>query len=148
MSHDLEPQNKEIGWLHLTSWMHLIEQCGSYFTCISRGARWYMVFDERMTTHYHDVNDDGAREKVTDKEYPAIFCNCGFEVTEEEAKVMACIARNYAAIQRTLDEPTEEIPFDEPEYKRPFPQYIRRDWVEQFEKFAKWAEQSQGFKVY
>ncbi len=151
MGHDLYANNKELSPLHMAgAWLHLLEQCGSYFTYVSHGARWYMVFDERMTTHYHS-NEDDERETVTDTNYPAIICNCGFEITEEEAKVVARIARNYASMQRTLKEPTEEEldqPFDTPDYLKPFPRYIHRDWVDLYEEFASWAEKSQGFKIH
>jgi hypothetical protein len=151
MAYDLSPNNKALKPFRLGSLPHLLEQCGSYFTCISRNARWYTLWDERMSRHYHE-NDDGERAWVTSKQYPAIICQCGgFEVTAEEARVMARIARNYAAIQRTLDEPTEEekiLPIDTPAYKYPFPRWMRRDWVEQFEAFAEWAEQSEGFRIY
>lgn len=154
MGHDLYPNNEKLEKFHMgLAWSHLLEQCGSYFTYVSLGARWYMVHDERMTTHFHDLDEkeDGERAPVIDKQYPAIICNCGFEITEEEARVLARIARNYAAIQRTVEEPSEEdlnIPISTPDYLKPFPRYIRRDWVELFEQFAKWAEQSNGFKVY
>lgn len=152
MGYDLVPNNKELKTLRLgTSWSHLLEQCGAYFTCMSHSARWYMLKDERMTTHHHDLDDDGTAKQVTDESHPAILCNCGFEVTGEEAKVMARIARNYAAIQRTLPELTEEernLPVTVPEYLRPFPRPIRRDWVELYEQFASWAEQSQGFRIF
>jgi hypothetical protein len=145
--------NKEIETFVMGAflWPHLLEQCGSYFTCITRGARWYTVFDERMSTHFHHDDDDEVRKPVVDRQYPAIICNCGFEVTEEEARVMARIARNYVAIQETLKEPTEEelnAPITTPDYLRPFPLYVRRDWVERYKQFAEWAEQSQGFKIY
>lgn len=34
--------------------------------------------------------------------YPLLLSNDGFAVTDEEAKIMARIARNYVTIQRTL----------------------------------------------
>lgn len=148
MGYDLHANNKKLPTMHMgLSWIYLLEQCGSYFTCVHGGARWYMIFDERMTTHYH-VDDDDKPAQVVDQSYPAILCNCGFKVTAEEARVLARIARNYAAIQRTLLEPTEQ---DQsialPDYRKPFPQWIRRDWVDLYEQFAEWAEQSRGFRV-
>lgn len=154
MVYDLHANNQDLKPFRMGSdWLHLLAQCGSYFTCIYSGARWYTIFDERMTTHYHyspDDDDEGERVPMRDN-YPAIICNCGFEVTAEEAKVMARIARNYAAIQRTVPEMTDEE-YDRsvstPHYLRPFPLPIRRDWVERYEQFAEWAEQSRGFKVF
>jgi hypothetical protein len=150
MGHDLVANNKELEGLHMAgAWLHLLGQCGAYFPYLTQGARWYALFDERMTTHYHSDDDD--QRVATYQEYPAIICNCGFEITEEEARVLARIARNYAAIQKTLSEPSEEEenqPITVPDYLRPFPRYIRRDWVELYERFAEWAEQSQGFKIY
>lgn len=151
MAYDLKPNNTELAWFRLGSLPHLLEQCGAYFTCMQHGARWYTVWDERMSRHYHE-NAEGEREWVMLRDYPAILCQCGgFEVTEEEARVLARIARNYAAIQRTLDEPSEEEkiqPIDTPDFLKPFPQWMRRDWIQQYEDFADWAEQSQGFKIY
>jgi len=151
MTYDLHANNQVLSTFRMASdWLHLLEQCGAYFTCMTHGARWYTLFDERMSTHHHDSSDDGTSESVDDK-YPAIICNCGFEVTDEEAKVMARIARNYAAIQHSLPDPTEEeqnTPITTPEHWRPFPKKIRGDWVENYERFAEWAEKSQGFKVY
>jgi hypothetical protein len=149
MSNKLYANNPKLEPFRLCSWYHLLEQCGCYFTCISKGARWYAIFDERMSTHYH-ANENEEVEKITEIDYPAMLCNCGFEIVEEEAKVIARIARNYAAIQRTLPEETDEEYLQlsgKPDYLRPFPRYIRRDWVENFEQFADWAEQSQGFKL-
>jgi hypothetical protein len=145
----LRAKNKDLPTFRLSSLPHLLEQCGAYFTCVSQGARWYTIFDERMSTHHH-MNDKDETETVIDKNYPAILCGCGFEVTAEEAHVLARIARNYAAIQRTLPDPTEEeknAPITVPRYMLPFPQKIRSDWVEQYERFAEWAEQSDGFTV-
>jgi hypothetical protein len=147
--YDLIASNPELKPFRMASdWLYLLAQCGAYFTCVHNGARWYMLYDERMTTHYHDVNEDGEREQVVDKTHPAIICNCGFEITAEEASVMARIARNFAAIQRTLEEPAEVVHVTTPDYLKPFPLYIRRDWIERYEQFAEWAEQSQGFKVF
>lgn len=149
MAHDLYANNKELESFHMAgSWTHLLEQCGAYFTCMLRGARWYMLYDERMTTHTHYTEND-EREQVIDQEYPTLLCNCGgFEVTPEETHVLARIARNYATIQRSIPDQTEEERDRIPEYMRPFPIKIREDWVEQYEQFAEWAEQSQGFKVH
>ncbi len=147
MGYDLKPNNKELKPFHFPGYLHLLEQCGAYFTCIFQGARWYSLWDERMSMHRH-VNEDDELEQVVDQ-YPSIICNCGgFDVTEEETKVMARIARNYAAIQRTVEPSTEDDTIFEPQYLRPFPKYIRRDWVDQYEQFAEWAEQSQGFKIF
>ncbi len=137
MGHDLYAHNKDLKPFRMgLAWLHLLEQCGSYFTYISKGARWY-IYDERKS--------------VIDKQYPAIICNCRFEITEEEAKVLARIAQNYAAIQRTVGEPSEEelnAPITTPDSLKPFPGKVRQDWIELFVHFAEWAEQSQGFKVH
>jgi 23S rRNA C2498 (ribose-2'-O)-methylase RlmM len=152
MSDDLHANNPDLPSFHMSMgiWPHLLEQSGAYFTCLIKGARWYTLHDERMTTHYH-LNEDDQVEKIV-AEYPAILCQCGsFEVTEEEAKVLARIARNYAAIQRTLKEPPEEEwgkLMMMPAYERPVVSWIRRDWVDIYENFAEWAEQSRGFTIH
>jgi hypothetical protein len=153
MVYDFHANNEALETFRMgVDWPYLLEQCGAYFPCMFKGARWYMLYDERMTTHHHASEDDEnvEREQVTEQ-YPAIICNCGFEVTKEEAKVLARIAQNFAAIQRTLKEPSEEelnAPITKPDHLKPFPKYIRRDWVERYEQFAEWARQSNGFIVY
>src|SRR6266567_1315508 len=65
MGHVLYANNTVLEPLHMgLSWLYLLEQCGSYFTCISQGARWYMIFDERMTTHFHFSDEREDREAV------------------------------------------------------------------------------------
>jgi hypothetical protein len=147
MAYDLYANNTELSHFHTQGWTHLLAQFGTYFPFITQGAQWYALFDGRMDIHHHPTEPESD---VVIEPYPSILCNCGgFEATEEEAKVLARMARNYVSIQRTLDETHRLDPMDNiPYYLRKFPQKIRSDWVDNYEQFADWAEQSQGFKIY
>lgn len=126
MSYDLRPNNEELGEFDFGafSWPILLEACGYYFIAIKKGPRWNFVA--------------GVDERMGDT-YPKILSNDGFQVTEEEAKVMARIARNFVATQRALPD-TEE--------KDAWPARIRTDFVDRYEKFADWAEKSGGFSIH
>lgn len=135
MGYDLYAENKELESFHFGafSFTVLLEACGYLFLCIKKGAQWFCVFgpDERMPQG---------------DQYPRILSNDGFPVTEEEAKIMARIARNYVTVQRNL---TEKYEWDWKSGKpEPWPMKIREDFVETFDKFADWAEKSGGFKIH
>lgn len=135
MGYDFKPKNDDADGFHLGafSWPVLLEQFGCLFP-FTQKLKWYCVFgiDERMP--------------ASDR-YPRIISNDGFPVTDEEAKIMARMARNYVAIQRTLPEQPEPE-FGAPEWEQPWPRKIRTDFVDQFEKFAEWAEKSGGFEIW
>jgi hypothetical protein len=134
MGYDFRPKKKDAGdfYLGAFSWPVLVEQFGCMFPFMQK-IKWYCVFgiDERMP--------------ATDT-YPRIISNDGFKVRNDEAKMMAQMARNYVAIQRSLPE-QPEIPFNTPDELKPWPRKIRTDFVDQFEKFADWAEKSGGFSI-
>lgn len=158
MSYDLDPTNKEAGDFRLGAFSFpvLLEACGYLWPCIHNGGQWYCAFgvDPRMP------------EGDT---YPAILSNNGFHVTAEEAAIMARVARNFVAIQRTLPDPSpEELAGagvqQKAEFRRadveqmvlramsgarkdPWPLKIRQDFTDSFERFAAWAEKSGGFRV-
>lgn len=140
MGYDFSPRHEDAGRFHMGAflWPHLLEQCGAYFICIQQpyGAKWFFIsgVDERMP--------EGDK-------YPRLISNDGFPVTEEEAKVLARIARNYATIQRNLeDQPEDDNSFLKPVALQNWPRKIREDWVDQLEKFADWAEKSGGFEIW
>lgn len=152
MSYDLTPNNKGIEEFHFGAFSFpvLLEACGYLFSAIHSGGRWYCAFglDERMG-----------------KDYPNILSNVGFVVTAEEARTMARIARNFVAIQRTLpdENKTEDMRSKASFVKQdieamlinamhgnsnePWPVKVRTDFTVKFEKFAEWAEQSDGFTI-
>jgi hypothetical protein len=153
MSYDFRPRNEEAGEFHLGafSWPFLLEACGYLFPAIHRGGQWYQA-----------PNDDPRFQG----EYPETLSNDGFAVTEEEAQIIARIARNFVAIQRTLPEENrgaglmkqmeinredllarmrEVLYGSDPQ---PWPLKIRDDFVEKFAAFADWAEQSGGFEIH
>ena len=153
MGYDLSPKNEAAGDFHFGAFSFpvLLEACGYLFSSVHRGGQWYCAF--------------GTDPRMGDS-YPMILSNDGFPVTEEEAKIMARIARNVVLIQRTLpNENLGEGYASKPEFKRkdvekmllkamsgagpgPWPMKIRPDFVEKFEKFADWAEKSGGFEIW
>jgi hypothetical protein len=153
MGYDFIAKNKKAGdfYLGAFSFPVLIEACGYLFACIKHGAQWYCVF--------------GQDPRMGD-EYPRLLSNDGFEVTDEEAKIMARIARNFVAVQRSLPEANRAkgTLTSQAEFRRedvvemlmrgmhgtppgPWPEKIRNDFTDNFEKFAEWAERSGGFEI-
>ncbi len=128
MGYGLSPNNNELDSFHFGAFSFpvLLEACGYLFPCIHDGGSWYCAFgtDERMPTG---------------DTYPRLLSNDGFKVTAEEARIMARVARNFVAIQRTL-----------PDYggKENWPIKMRTDFTDKFEQFAEWAEKSEGFAVW
>lgn len=136
MGYDLAPRNKAEEGFHFGAFSFpvLLEACGYLWPAISGGARWYHVsgVDPRMGTNY-----------------PLILSNDGFPVTAEEARIMARVARNYVAIQRSLPEDHGAgDTIDTPDWQRAFPRKIRPDFVDTFERFAAWAPRSHGFRIW
>lgn len=157
MSYDLTP-NAAIGDFRLGAFSFpiLLEACGYLWPCIHNGGQWYCAFgaDPRMP--------EGAT-------YPSVLSNDGFQVTAEEARIMARVARNFVAIQRTLPEPSpEELASAGYRQKMSFkredveallqramaggqehwPLKIRADFTDKFEQFADWADRSEGFAIW
>lgn len=159
MGYDLKATNADVEPFRFGAFSFpvLLEACGYLWPCIHRGGQWYCTFgvDPRMPQ-----GDN----------YPALLSNDGFKVTAEEARIMARVARNFVAIQRTLPDPTpEEMEGagwnQKPIFERkdveqvlmramsgaapgPWPVKIRADFTDLFEKFAPWAERSGGFAVF
>lgn len=138
MSYDFMPKNDvEEFRMGAFSWPILLEVFGYLFPFQSKGGRW--VYNWEIDNRFKEEHN-----------YPIIISNDGFEVTEEEARMMARMTRNYCAIQRKLDDShfNEDVPVTAPEWERKWPQKIREDWIEKFKEFADWAETSGGFKIY
>ncbi len=158
MSYDLRPKNKKAGEFTFGAFSFpvLLEACGYLFACIHNGGQWYCPFgvDPRMPAG---------------DAYPRILSNDGFPVTAEEARIMARVARNVVAVQRTLPDPTpEELVGAGMKQKTVFerkdveelliramsgaaehwPLKIRSDFTDRFEQFADWAERSGGFAIW
>ena len=136
MGYDLQPRNKELEQFYLRAFSFpvLLVICGYLWPCINRGPKWCCVFgvDERMPKGQTS---------------PTLITNDGFRVTAEEARIMARMTRNFVAIQRSLPD-QEEQGMSTLGYLEHWPRKIRDDWVDRFEAFAEWAEQSQGFKIW
>lgn len=153
MGYDFRAKNDDAGDFHLGAFSFpiLLEACGYLFSAIQSGGRWYCAF--------------GSDPRMGDS-YPLIISNDGFEVTADEAKIMARIARNFVLIQRTLpDENATEGMESKAEFKRDdvmklmqeamhpgsrkkWPVKIRPDFIDKFEKFANWMEKSGGFEIW
>src|SRR5256885_4766250 len=146
MSYDLKSKNPTLDTFAFVAFSSpvLLEACGYLFACIHNGSKWYCAFGE--DTRMPDGDD-----------YPRLLSNDGFAVTADEARIMARVARNYVAIQRTLPEPSPEelasagfrqkSSFTAKDVeamllramsggKEQWPLKIRTDFVEQFERFA------------
>lgn len=154
MGYDLKPKNADIEWFPFGafSWPVLVEACGYLFPAISKGAKWYCV--------------SGADPRMPEgDDYPSILSNDGMEITAEEARIMARMARNYVAVQRSLPEENRDpglrgkAEFNKEdveaavlrgmhEYEWPWPSKIRDDFTDRLEEFADWAEQPEGFEIH
>ena len=134
----------------------VLEACNYLFPAIAVGGQWYCAFGVDPRMPQGDT-------------YPRILSNDGFTVTAEEARIMARMARNFVAIQRTLPDPTEEElkgagPTQKVQLTREdleqlllhamsgapakWPLKIRPDMTDNIEKFAAWAEHSGGFEIW
>lgn len=121
MGFDLTPKKKGVEDFHFGafSWPVLLEACGYLFPSITGEGK------------YCCPN--------TQKDWVQIGTNDGFSIGATDAKLMARVARNFVAIQRTLGPEAEKLGWPRP---------IRTDFVDRFEAFADWAEKSGGFKIW
>lgn len=155
MGYDLTAKNSAAGGFHFGAFSFpvVLEVCNYLFPVVHGGGRWYAVFgvDPRMPRG---------------DTYPAVLSNDGFEVTAEEARIMARFCRNFVAVQRSL--PDENRPDDmrgKAEFNRddvvalmqramhgtdpgPWPVKIRADFIDTIERFVEWAEKSEGFAIH
>lgn len=133
MSYDFVSKKEGNFGIGAFAWPILLEQFGCLFPSMNKAGKYYTALgvDERFEKA--DLGDNG-----------------GFEVTEEEAKIMARMARNFCAIQRSLgdDHFVGEYDFLLPESRMVWPRKISSDFVDQFERFAEWAEKSGGFEIW
>lgn len=133
MGYDLLPNNQESEGFHFGafSWLVLLEAFGYLFPEVHKWGRYHYVqgLDERHNSGTLGSND-------------------GFLVTDEEAKIMARMAKNFTAIQQSLPRQDEEVDIFAPAALQPWPRKIRSDFTKLFEKFAEWALQSEGFAIW
>jgi hypothetical protein len=131
MGYHFTPNNQESKdfYLGAFSWPILVEAFGYLFPELHKSGKYFYLrgVDDRY--------DDGT-----------LGTNDNFPVTAEEAKIMARMARNYVAIQRSLPE-QGKVDIFAPEPLQPWPRKIRDDFVDKFERFAEWAEKSDGFTI-
>lgn len=155
MGYSLKPVNPDVESFPFGAFSFpvLLEACGYLWPCIHGGAQWYCVFgaDPRMPQG---------------DQYPRILSNDGFLVTDEEARIMARVARNFVTVQRSLPESARDTTTirGRAEFRRedvanlllkamdptpsPWPQKIRDDFTNTFERFAAWAPGSGGFEIW
>ncbi len=159
MPYDLEPVNAAAGSFRFGAFSFpiLLEACGCLFACVHTGPKWFCNFpaDPRL----RGKNPDGSGLP-----YPTLLGG-GFGVTEEEACIMARMARNFAAIQNILPEknrgsgiPSKER-FDRADLVEliaeamagakagPWPVKVRDDFTRNIAAFADWAPKSGGFRI-
>jgi hypothetical protein len=139
MAYDFTPRKSEAGDFRLGAfvWTTLVEMAFGYlFPCQMKGAKYIYGWetDKRFKKEHN---------------YPILISNSYMRVTSTEAKLMARMTRNFVSINRTLDDShyNEGVAFDAPDWERKWPQKLREDWLDEFEKFADWAEKSGGFKI-
>lgn len=159
MPYDLEPVNAAAGSFRFGAFSFpiLLEACGCLFACVHNGAKWFCNFpaDPRL----RGKNPDGSGLS-----YPTLLGG-GFDVTEEEARIMARMARNFATIQNILPEKNRDsgIPskehFDRADLVEliaeamagtkagPWPVKVRDDFTAKIAAFADWAPKSGGFRI-
>jgi hypothetical protein len=132
----LVPRRRSIGNFAIGSWSwsYLLDMAGPVVPgFMSHHGHWYRVvsFDRRWK----------------DPTYPELLGDSGrsFYVRASEARHLAAVARNWAAIQETLPEENRHNDLSKPDYLQPFPQKVRDDWPPLFRAFADWAERSGGF---
>lgn len=135
MGFDLSAVKEDGGEFHFGafSWPVLLEACGYLFPYVQKGARWHHApaVDPLVT----DENPYG---------YRLLGSNDNFCVSEDDAKLMARVARNFAALNDP-DGALAQAGFGVKSDGRPDP--IRADFIEKIGEFAEWAEQSGGFYV-
>lgn len=127
MGYDLEPRNKSLESFHFGAFA---------FPCLLKLVGFLFPFQQK--TKYTFIQ--GIDKRFDIDNYPAILSNDGFRVTAEEARIMARCARNFIVIQRNLTK--EDIKDEYCPVKK-----IRVDWTDHFERFARWAEKSRGFRI-
>ena len=155
MGYDFTPKNEDAGRFHLGAFSFpvLLEACGHLWPSIHHKGQWYCVW--------------GADPRMPEGDtYPGLISNDGFEVTEEEAHIMARMARNLVLIQRSL--PDDHVVDDlrsknsmnrEDVIKalergmyggghEKWPVKIRPDFMDKFEQFAEWLDKSGGFVIW
>lgn len=159
MGYILKPKKKSAGDFEFGAFSFpvLLEVTNHLFACIHHGGKWYCDFaaDPRMVIDSEKPN-----------EYPKILSD-GFEVTHEEAVIMARMAKNWVAIQRSLPESHENAnkAIQNGVFKRDdlmdilssaisncsiepeWPRKIRTDFVDKIEKFTEWAPKTGGFVI-
>jgi hypothetical protein len=156
MPYDLKPNREEAGvhTIGAFSFTHVLGACNHLFPIINERGRWYRVL--------------GVDDRFVNPNYPEIMMVEGFPVTDEEARIMARLVRNWVAIQRSLPEEhrgggllnqsAEPINRERMmaalkqalsgQTEEPWPIKVRDDFTDKAEAFAAWAATSGGFRIY
>lgn len=155
MGYELSPRNKGVEGFSIGAFSFpiLLEACGYLWPMVQNGGQWYCAFGTDPRMPQGDT-------------YPRLISNDGFRVTAEEARIMARVASNYVAIQRSLpDEQPKAVGISgQSEFRKddvleilmrgmsggtkdPWPKKIREDFVARFAEFAEWAPKSGGFRI-
>jgi hypothetical protein len=157
MGYDLKADNAAAKSFHFGafSFRVLLAECGLLWPVAHNGGQWYCVW--------------GADPRMPEGDtYPRLLSNDGFHVTADEARIMARVARNFVAIQRSLPEDNRgrlttktQVEFRKADVMEmlmlamsgarktgPWPEKIRDDFTDMFERFADWVEKSGGFEIW
>lgn len=139
MGYDLMPRNKSLEGFHFGAfgWPWMLDQGVGLVVGYAQG---------RVPGTFLYTPD------ARDKQGRNLMYNDGAYVTADAARAMARAARAlasaYRAINREWDELTEEQRRIQEPMKDTYRRPVREDWLDSIERFAQWAEQSQGFHVY
>jgi hypothetical protein len=159
MPYDLLPANYALKPFQFGAFSFpvLLDACGYLFACVHNGPRWYCDFlaDPRLKGEHPETGEP----------YPTLLGG-GFDVTAEEAGIMARMARNFVAIQRGLPEENRgtgmrsKSTFHRADLVElltdamtggvkpgPWPEKVRDDFTEKIAAFAEWAPRSCGFHI-
>lgn len=142
MGYDLNPKNKKIDSLSVGAfaWPIFLQETGAGYVL------GYGVGLKPGTYVYNNGNNGSPAS------------NDGYKVTAKQAKMMACVMRGFASVQRFVNSefealsPEEKKAIEDSEKNINFKSYYRQRWHEdrlkQIEKIADFFELSGGFSIH
>lgn len=74
--------------------------------------------------------------------------NDGYEVSDEDAKLMGRLAESIVWLERERRKEFNEMPKERQTECEKLPSPVRDDFVDKAEKFAEWAPKSGGFSIH
>lgn len=145
MSYDLRPRNKKIDELTIDafSWPMMLQETGMGFV-LGYGA------NIQPASYVYNTGRKGSP-----------VSNDGYRVTSSESKAMAAVCRGYISVKRFINKQYEEASDEQKNnwksalyhgdkgiVKKLYKQEVSEDFLVKLEKFAEFAEQSNGFGIF